>query len=211
LSFSTNLARLPSWDAESGAANIIIETVKGSRNKFKYDTATGSFLLCKVLPCGSVFPSDFGFVPSTVGDDGDPLDVLLLMDTPCFPGCRVHCRLIGVLKAMQTDDEKHERNDRLLAVAEESHDHKDIHSIKDLDKHLLKEMEEFFISYNETIGKQFKPLAWRGPNRAKKLVQKGGEKVAKKKGRHAAHPSRNGQAKVRRVRSHSKVSRKQAP
>ena len=133
MSLSINLARLPSWDADSGAANVIIETVKGSRNKFKYEPATGGFMLCKVLPCGSVFPMIFRVrSTSTVGDDGDPLDVLLLMDTACFPGCRVRCRLIGILEAKQTEDGTTERNDRILAVAEDFHDHKDVHSIKDL-------------------------------------------------------------------------------
>ena len=87
----TNLAHLPSWDSKTGACNVVIETVKGCRNKFKYDAETGTFSLCKVLPCGSVFPFDFGFIPSTIGDDGDPLDVLILMEAALLS--RVHCPL----------------------------------------------------------------------------------------------------------------------
>jgi inorganic pyrophosphatase len=177
LASSTNLAKLATWDSQTGACNVIIETVKGERNKFKYEPETGTFVLCKVLPCGAIFPFDFGFIPSTVGDDGDPLDILVLMDAACFPGCRIPCRLIGVLEAEQTEDRKTERNDRMLAVAQHSHDHRDVHSFKDLNKHLLKEIEHFFVSYNEMVGKQFVPLAWRGPKRAKKLTQEGIDKA----------------------------------
>jgi inorganic pyrophosphatase len=206
---SMNLAHLPSWDSKSGACNVIIETMKGYRNKFKYEPETATFMLCKVLPCGAVFPYDFGFIPSTAGDDGDPLDVLVLMDTPCFPGCRIRCRLIGVLEAEQTENGKTLRNDRMLAVAEDSHDNKDIHSIKDLNKHLLKEVEEFFISYNEAVGKQFKPLSWRGPHRAKKLVQEG-IKSADRTSKHLGNgePGNNGRSKVKKERPPAEASRK---
>jgi inorganic pyrophosphatase len=195
-----NLAHLATWDSQ--LCNVVIETVKGERNKFKYDPESGTFMLCKVLPCGMVFPYDFGFIPSTVGDDGDPLDVLVLMDAPCFPGCRIQCRLIGVLEARQTEDGKRERNDRLLAVAEQSHDHKDVHSIKDLNKHFLKEMEHFFVSYNEMEGKKFVPLSWYGPKRAKKLAEKGLQKAgkARKPAASAKQPSKNGQAKGKKGR-----------
>ena len=79
---------------------VVIETPKGSRNKFKYDPTTRRLKLSKVLPEGMVFPYDFGFVPATKGPDGDPIDVLVLLDEPTFPGCLVECRLIGILEAM---------------------------------------------------------------------------------------------------------------
>ncbi len=191
---SVNLDRLGAWDAASGSLNVIVETVQGSRNKFKYEPEAGNFALSKVLPCGAVFPYDFGFIPSTLGDDGDPLDVLVLMDVPAFPGCRVPCRLVGVLEAEQAEDGKAERNDRLLAVAEASHDHSDVRSVKDLNPHLLREIEHFFVSYNEMAGKQFRPLGWRGPHRAKKLAQQGAERFAQREPRSGGngHPSRNG-------------------
>jgi len=168
-----NLAELDTWDPKSGLLNVVIETPKGDRNKFKYDPETGTFELCKVLPAGSAFPFDFGFIPSTVGDDGDPLDVLVLMEEPVFPGCRVHCRLAGVIEAEQRDGGEKERNDRLLAIAEKCKDHEDVKSIKDLNENLLKEIEHFFASYHELDGKKFKPLARHGPNRAMKLVREG--------------------------------------
>src|SRR5579863_7953432 len=83
------------------AVRVIIETPKGSRNKYAFDPALGAFVLRKVLPAGMAFPYDFGFVPATIGGDGDPLDVLVLMDEPAFPGCVLKCRLVGVIRGRQ--------------------------------------------------------------------------------------------------------------
>src|ERR687884_131195 len=111
-----NLDRLEPFDPESGDLTLVVETPKGGRNKYKYDEKAGLFRLPKVLPPGSIFPFDFGFVPGTRGEDGDPLDVLVLMDEPAFTGCVVACRLIGVIEAEQsTRDGQMERNDRLIA------------------------------------------------------------------------------------------------
>ena len=111
---------------------VIIETPKASRNKYSYDPEQGIFILRKVLPEGMVFPHDFGFLPRTLAADGDPIDVLLLMDVPAFPGCLVPSRLIGVMEGEQLDGKKKVRNDRLIAVAELSHAYKDWKKLKDL-------------------------------------------------------------------------------
>src|ERR1700676_2408367 len=107
---STHLSDLAAWDADSILLNVIVETPKGSRSKLKYEPTQGLFELNKVLPRGMAFPYDFGFIPSTVGDDGDPLDVLVLMDEPVPAGCKVLCLLIGVIEAEQTEDGTTERN-----------------------------------------------------------------------------------------------------
>jgi len=99
---------------------VIIETPHGSRNKYKYNEETGRMKFSKVLPEGMMFPYDFGFIPATKANDGDPLDVLVLSDEPMFPGCEIECRIVGVLKAMQRENGKENRNDRLIAVAEGS-------------------------------------------------------------------------------------------
>jgi inorganic pyrophosphatase len=151
--------------------SVVIETPRGNRNKFKFDEKAGRFCLGSVLPAGLSFPYDFGFVPGTKAPDGDPLDVLLLMDEPAFPGCLVHARVIGVLEAEQTEDGETVRNDRIIAVAESAHDYADFHSLKDINHNLLKELERFFISYNETRGKKFRLLAARGPRRACNLIK----------------------------------------
>src|SRR5437868_6451260 len=139
----TNLEMLETWDARTGKLNAVIETPKGKRNKFAYDPERGLFKLKTVLPMGESFPYDFGFIPSTLGDDGDPLDVLILMDEPAFPGCLIPVRLIGVIEAEQTEDGKTMSNDRLIAIADKCHLFQDIESLKDLNGHLLDEMEHF--------------------------------------------------------------------
>src|SRR4029453_9457458 len=115
-----SVPNLGPFDKESGYVNAIIDTPKGSRNKFKYDDKLGLFKLGGALPLGAVFPFDFGYVPSTKGGDGDPLDILILMDEPAFPGCLVPAKLIGVIEAEQTEGGETTRNDRLIAVAADS-------------------------------------------------------------------------------------------
>jgi inorganic pyrophosphatase len=165
--------QLPTYAPDSGHLHVVIETVKGSRNKLAFDPKIGLFKLKGVLPEGSFFPYDFGFVPSTIADDGDPLDVLLLMDAPTFPGCVVEARVIGVLEAEQTETDKApERNDRLLAVAAESRMHGDVRDVSDLPEQLLREIEHFFVAYNQIKGWQFKVLSRSGRERAEELVRK---------------------------------------
>jgi inorganic pyrophosphatase len=123
------------------------------------------------LPHGTVFPFDFGSVPGTVAGDGDPLDVLVLMDEPVFIGCLVEARLLGVIEAEQTDAGKTERNDRLIAVAAESHTNGTLNSLQKLDSKLIGEIEHFFVSYNDARGKKFKPIARKGPAVAKRLIR----------------------------------------
>ena len=109
--------------------------------------------LSKVLPLGMVFPFDFGFVPSTLGDDGDPVDVLVLMDAPAPVGCLVAARLVGVLRCTQRDEGKELiENDRFLAVAEEASTYEKIRDIRDLNGPLLDQIEAFFIQYNALAG-----------------------------------------------------------
>lgn len=170
----TNLAELEAFNEKPCELNVIIETPKGSRNKFNYDDELQLFKLGGVLPSGAVFPFDFGFVPSTLGGDGDPLDVLVLMDEPAFTGCLVRARLVGVVEAEQTErDGETTRNDRLVAVAAESRLHNNVRSLEDLGPNLLEEIEHFFISYNQIKGKEFRPLGRFGPQRALKLVEEG--------------------------------------
>src|SRR5215208_5652265 len=117
--------------------DIVIETPKGCRNKYAYDEKSKQFRLKKILPAGTVFPFDFGFIPGTRGEDGDPLDILVIMDEPAYPGCVVECRIIGALKAEQSKKNHMVENDRLIGVSIESHMYRDIKKIKDLDKNIL--------------------------------------------------------------------------
>ncbi|MGI8883569.1 MAG: inorganic diphosphatase [Pyrinomonadaceae bacterium] len=166
--------KLTAYDKETGELNVVIETPKDSRNKYAYDEKLGIFILKGVLAVGHSFPYDFGYIPQTKGGDGDPLDVLVLMDEPAFAGCLVPSRLIGIIEAEQTElDGKVERNDRLIAVASDSHNHSDIKSINDLNGKLIDEIEHFFVSYNEAKGKKFEPLGRFGARKAKSLVEEG--------------------------------------
>ena len=172
-----NPSRLSSFDNKENV-QVIIETPKGSRNKYAWDPKQRLFELKKVLPEGMVFPHDFGFVPSTKAEDGDPIDVLILMDQPAFPGCVIKARLVGVIEGEQTQDGKTERNDRLLAVAESSHTHSDVKSISDLNDSLLREVEKFFVNYHANDGAEFKVLACKGPQAARKLLNQSERKAA---------------------------------
>lgn len=178
------LHRLGAFGDDEKEINVIIETPKGIRNKYNYDEELGLFKLGGVLPAGASFPFDFGFIPSTVGGDGDPLDVLVLMDEPAFTGCLVATRLIGVIEAEQTErDGETTRNDRLIGVAADSHGHSDVRSLQGLNENLLDEIEHFFISYNQIKGKEFKPLGRFGPARARKLVEEGVRSFSRKEGK----------------------------
>jgi inorganic pyrophosphatase len=175
-----NWENLSPFGDSSEILNVIIETPRGSRNKYTYDSELGLFRLKKVLPAGAVFPFDFGFLPSTVGDDGDPLDVLLLMDEPAFPGCLVEARLLGVMEASQTKKGKRMRNDRFIASARKMKSLCNVASIKGLNDDLLEQLEHFFVSYNKIEGKTFKLLRLSEADVARKLIEKG-QKAAREK------------------------------
>lgn len=166
-----DLTRLPAH-AGKDELNVIIETPRGNRNKFNYDPELGLFVLGKLLPPGAVFPYDFGFIPSTLGEDGDPLDVLMLMDEPVPVGCLIRAWLIGVIEAEQTEDGQTVRNDRLLAVAAKCHAYCETRALSDLSPELVEGIEHFFVSYNEMEGKRFKPIGRRGRKTAEDLVAK---------------------------------------
>jgi inorganic pyrophosphatase len=192
------VTRLPPFsDDDATTVNVIVETSKGSRNKITFDAERGLYELTGVLPVGASFPYDFGFVPSTLGDDGDPLDVLLLMDEPAFAGCLVPARLVGVITAEQQErDGAVERNDRLLAVAEKSRVHAEVRGLADLGDALLEEIEHFFVSYNEIKGKRFQPTGRKGARAARTIVEEGAARFAK--GRRSS--ARRGRAGAKRAR-----------
>lgn len=175
------LGKLKPFDRKTGNLNVVIDTPKGCRNKYAFDFEINAYKLKTVLPYGLIFPFDFGSIPSTVAADGDPLDVLLLMDEPAFVGCLIEARLLGVIEAEQIENGKTERNDRLIAVAAKSNTHGTLKSLKKLDANLVREIEHFFVSYNEVRGKKFRPKSRKGPAVAKRLIEK---QTTKRKFRH---------------------------
>src|ERR1041385_3454837 len=163
----------PCLGPKKDTCRVIIETPKDCRNKFDYDPDSGLFMLSGLLPEGMMFPFDFGFIPSTLGQDGDPIDILVLMDAPAHVGCLIDVRLIGVISAEQIEDGKKETNDRLLGVAIHSYDHEDVSTIDDVSKTLLSQLGEFFVSYNKQRGKKFKIKGTGGPRKATKFLKHG--------------------------------------
>lgn len=164
----------PTAQTEGGQGTVfqvIVETPKGSRNKFAFDHEQRIFVLRKVLPAGMTFPYDFGFIPRTQAGDGDPIDVLLLMDEPAFPGIAVRARLIGVLEAEQKENGKTVRNDRLLAVAEANYLYANIRTIEDLPAHTLRELEDFFVNYSRLEDRAYRVLDRKGKEAAERLAQ----------------------------------------
>ncbi len=165
-----NPTKLKTIHKKDGLLQVIIETPKSSRNKYSFDMDQKIFALKKVLPAGMSFPYDFGFLPGTMGGDGDPIDVLLLMDEPAFPGCLLRARLIGVIEGEQVDGKKRIRNDRLVAVADANHSYNNVKRLKDLPRHFVKELEEFFVNYHELDGKTYKLLGCKGAAAAWTLI-----------------------------------------
>lgn len=135
----------------------LIECPKGINHKLNWDAKKRSFKLSKILPAGLVFPYDFGMIPDTRGEDGDPLDIIILSEISGFPGLEIDCRIIGALQCEQTErDGTTMRNDRFIAVAERSSVYNNFNDIKDVSEKTLGELQAFFKNYNEQAGKKFK-------------------------------------------------------
>ena len=163
---------------ENGVLHVVVETPRNSRNKYAFDHHRQIIVLKKLLPAGMSFPYDFGFVPSTLADDGDQIDVLLLMDEPAFPGCVVEARVIGVIEGEdELEDGEKQRNDRLLAVAMASQSFSDVHTVEDLPAQLLKGMEQFFVNYPLILSdKVFKLVGTRGSAEATRLIEEASQR-----------------------------------
>ncbi|MGI8467353.1 MAG: inorganic diphosphatase [Pyrinomonadaceae bacterium] len=187
---ATGISSLEAFDGKTKELNVVIETPKGSRNKYKFDEEKEIFKLGGILPLGASFPFDFGFIPQTIGGDGDPLDILILMDEPAFAGCLIPARLVGVIEAEQTEDGKTERNDRLIAVACKSLTHSDTKTLNDLNENLVEQIKHFFVSYNEAKGKKFEPIGGFGVEKAERLVLEGVKIYRAKKRRKTAAPAK---------------------
>jgi inorganic pyrophosphatase len=141
--------------------DVVIETPKGSAQKYDYVPDTPFFKLSKILPSGMVFPYDFGFIPKTKGEDGDPLDVIVISEFNSFPGIIIKCRIIGGIKAEQSEGKNRKkmiRNDRFVAVPNCSSIFQDVEKMNDLPKQIIDELEGFFVDYNKLEGKKFKAL-----------------------------------------------------
>ncbi|HVZ45717.1 MAG TPA: inorganic diphosphatase [Ramlibacter sp.] len=167
------LDRLPAFDRE-GRLRVVIEASAATRTKLKYEPRLRAFELHLMLPVGSAFPTDFGFIPSTRGGDGDPLDALVFADEPLAPGIVVPCHVLGVIEAEQTSaaNAKPVRNDRFIAVAAASHRFGHWRSLEDVPGKVLCELEAFFVSYNAQRGVKFTPLGRKDAAAARRALKR---------------------------------------
>lgn len=167
-----NFERLPhGFERSKSECKVIIETPKGRRNKFKFDPDSGLFTLSRVLPEGFTFPFDFGFIPSTIAEDGDPLDVIVLMDEPAHVGCILRVRIVGVIETEQTEDRKTIRNDRLVAVAIQSFAYRDVKNVSELRNTFVDQVTDFIALYNKDSEKEDKIKGLKGPDTAMDLLE----------------------------------------
>lgn len=159
---------------EHQAVRVVVEAQAGTRSKLKYQPALGIFEVHHVLPVGMAFPRDFGFIPSTVGGDGDPLDALVFADESVPTGTIVPCRLVGVLQARQSQAGQPETdNDRFLAVARHGSHFAHWRNLGDVPQAVLAQLEHFFVSYNEQRGVAFRPVGRADAATAMQLLEHG--------------------------------------
>jgi inorganic pyrophosphatase len=166
-----NLLKLPTW-ADDDHIFAVVETPRGSTCKLEFDPDLGNFTLAKPLMAGLTYPYDWGFIPSTKAEDGDPLDVLMIHDSRTYPGVVLRCRPIGILRVEQKRKGKTERNDRIFAVPDRSPMESDLVDVRDLPSRAHKELENFFLATNALEDKELKFRGWRGPNGAVKTIRR---------------------------------------
>lgn len=168
-----NFLKLPTF-TDDGDLHVVIETPRGSRAKLDYDPKLKAFTLSKSLLVGLSYPYDWGFIPATRADDGDPLDVMVIHEAATFPGLVLTCKIIGVVQVEQySRGKKAKRNDRIFAVPRTSHAEKDLRDVRDLTNAMREELVKFFIATDELEDKQLKILGWKGPKAALKTIKQG--------------------------------------
>jgi inorganic pyrophosphatase len=171
---ATDLTRLP-LRGQNGAFHVVVESPRGSTVKLKYDTKLKAFSISRPLTRGLRYPFDWGFIPSTQGPDGDPLDAMVYWDDTTWPGVVLPCRALGVL---QVDQKKRtgkpgdrERNDRILAVPVSSTRAEHLHSFQQLSKRERDELEHFFLAAVHFADKDARILGWEGPEGAERMLR----------------------------------------
>ena len=152
--------------------NVLIEITGGSKNKYEFDKDLQAFALDRVLYSSVRYPYDYGFIPNTLADDGDPLDGMVIMDEPTFPGCVILARPIGMLEMIDGGD----RDEKILCVPDKDPSYTKVKSIKDVAPHRLEEIAEFFRTYKNLEKKVTEILGWKDVDQVMPLVEKCVEK-----------------------------------
>jgi inorganic pyrophosphatase len=172
----TNYLALPIGEGAPHEVNAVIEIPRGQTNKYEYDKKLNVFRLDRNLFSPVHYPGDYGFIPSTLSLDGDPLDVLVLVDAPSFPGCLMTVRPIGMLEMVDQGKE----DEKILAVGTNNPIFADVHDYEKLYPHLLLEIEHFFMVYKELEAKTTKIVGWQNAERARAVVSECQERYARK-------------------------------
>ena len=171
------------YDLEPGPdcpeiVRMIVEIPKNSSNKYEYDGALGVFRLDRALYSPMHYPGDYGFIPGTLAEDGDPLDVLALVDEASYPGVMIVVRPLGLLEMV----DQNQPDQKILAVPERNPRFDQIHTIDQVFPHNLREIEHFFAIYKELEGKRTEMRGWHGPREARDVIRRSREEYLK------AHP-----------------------
>jgi inorganic pyrophosphatase len=166
----SNLLKLPTW-ADKTHLFAVIETPRGSGCKLTFDPKLRVFTLAKPLMVGLTYPYDWGFIPSTKAEDGDPLDVLVIHESATYPGLVLRCKPIGILQAVQKSKGKTKRNDRVFAVPDRSPFEGNLQDVRHLPPRAVKELEEFFRATDALKEKEIDFVGWRGPAKAIKAIK----------------------------------------
>ena len=161
-----DLSRIPA-QPKPGLVNVLVEIPAGSKNKYEFDKDLNAMALDRVLFASVHYPYDYGFIPNTLADDGDPLDGIVVMDQPTFPGCVITARPIGMLEMIDGGD----RDEKLLCVPAEDPRYANVHSLKDFDPHRLEEVAEFFRTYKNLEKKETEILGWKDADQVSALVE----------------------------------------
>lgn len=156
-------------ETQEGVVDVLVEIPRGSRNKYEYDKERGVMVLDRVLYSSVHYPTDYGYVPETLAEDGDPVDVMVVVHEPTFPGCIVPARPVGVL---EMEDEKG-MDHKVLAVPVGDPRFEDVHALEDLGSHWLREIENFFATYKKLEEKPTEVRGWSGAEEARRIVAAG--------------------------------------
>ncbi len=146
---------------------MIVEIPKNSSNKYEYDGKLGLFRLDRALYSPLHYPGDYGFIPGTLAEDDDPLDVLTIVDDASFTGVLMSVRPVGMLSMVDED----EPDQKILAVPNRNPRFDQIHTLDQVFPHNLREIEHFFAIYKELEGKKTKMLGWKGPREAREAIR----------------------------------------
>jgi inorganic pyrophosphatase len=164
--------KLPIGTDAPARVNVVIEIPRDSVNKYEYDKQLQVFRLDRTLFSPVHYPGDYGFIPCTLGLDGDPLDVLVLVEAPSFPGCLIEVRPIGVLRMI----DQGKKDEKILAVAESDPLYRDVHDCDQVFPHQLREIEHFFAIYKSLEGKKTEIAGWDSVAAARQIIVEGQER-----------------------------------